>query len=229
MLFFFLISVNSSYAIENIDLSKEPTVLFEADEITDLDAIIDRAKEEQNNSTFIKESGIITLSNGEQEEIPMLKTTQLLKIEHYSDGIIKKDYATSAIIEPDYITDQYREKYSLGVTAYSTIYYSIITQQGIDYYYLSHVTGGWVASYSSTVTNREVIISGNGHVSGGGSSNKKLTKYPTSNSFNYSCPSDWPPVAASMYSGPGVTTTATVSNGGSTATLTLINNLPSTI
>ena len=43
MLFFFLTSINSSYAIENIDLPKQPTVLFETEEITDLDVIINKA------------------------------------------------------------------------------------------------------------------------------------------------------------------------------------------
>lgn len=137
---------------------------------------------------------------------------------------MKKDYATTAVIE-----DQYKETYSQGVTAYSTVYYSVIENGGIDYYDMSSVSGGWVVPYNATISNRDAVLSNLGFEMGGGICQEKSWKYPTSNSYSYSYPSTWPAVAASSRYYPGASSHATITNGGTTSRIELGNNLPATL
>lgn len=231
---FFIIN---KVALAEDSYSVKYKTIFNANEITDLDKLYNIARSNSfSKNTLINPAKIIetNAANKTKQIVPTYTATQLLKIEKTEDGMVRKSFATTyfADVKSSYLEDQYREQWdgSLSVRAYSTVYYSIISNQGINYYKLSKVTGGWYkADNTVSLSNRQVTISNQGFILGGGISNTILYKYPTSNSFSYLCPSSWPPVAAYTNYFPGCITSVTLTRGGGSWVLQLPNNLPPTL
>lgn len=79
MLFFILAVSSSTYAIENTNAFKNPTVVFETQEISDLGQIIERAEKGVTDLKLPQEFCTITSSNGSQKRIPVLRNNSTIK------------------------------------------------------------------------------------------------------------------------------------------------------
>lgn len=109
--------------------------IFNTSEIRDLDKLYDIAKSSSpSKNTLINPAKIIEINsiNKANQIIPTYAATQLLKIEKTKDGMIRKSFAITyfADVKSSYLEDQYKEQWdgSLSVRAYSTVYYSIISE-----------------------------------------------------------------------------------------------------
>ncbi|XKH49976.1 hypothetical protein LG275_10165 [Chryseomicrobium palamuruense] len=112
-----------------------------------------------------------------------------------------------------------------GVKAFSVVTWSSVTKNGTEHYKMSNVSGKW--EYNGLggyiLSKRSVIFGQVGPSLYGGTNTQRTTKYPTTNSFSYAVPSTWNPVVATDYTTCGVTTNITITRGGLSWTLQLIN------
>lgn len=221
---FLLITICPNVMASQGSSSEKPVVVFENNEITDLNELINNAKQGKTAKEDLSETSIVLINN-EQQEIPVLKTTQLLKITKDANGI-KKDYATNAfVIVPLWADDQYWEDYGSGVTAYSTIYYSVTTSGGLEYYDMNSTSGGWITDSWITLSNRHIVLSNQGGILGGGLCTSTKDYYPANNTYSYSYPSTWPKVTPFDFYFPGMASHVDVTIAGNTEHLALSNHL----
>lgn len=111
---------------------------------------------------------------------------------------------------------------SLGVRAHSRIYYTISKKDNVRYAKLNKITGGWKIDDSSIKLSKRTVRYGS---SGWPSGTQKATKNPSGNSYSYNAPSSWGKTAIEGGRAVGSTSVVTLKRGGSTWTLTLVNNL----
>jgi len=224
ILTFLFITINSNVMASSGSSSEKPVVVFESNEITDLNDLINNAKQGKTDKEDLPETSTVVINNKPQE-ISVLKTTQLLKITKDANGL-KKDYVTNAfVIIPLWADDQYWEAYGSGVTAYSTIHYSVTVSEGLEYYDMDSTSGGWITDSWITLSNRHIILSNNGFILGGGLCTSTKHYYPANNTFSYSYPSTWPQVTPYDDFFPGMASHVDVTIAGNTEHLALLNHL----
>ncbi len=222
---FLFITINSNVMASPGSSSEKPVVVFQSNEITDLNELINNAKQGKTDKENLPETSTVIINN-KQHEISVLKTTQLLKITKDTNGL-KKDYVTNAfVMVPLWADDQYGEAYGSGVTAYSTIYYSVTVSGGLEYYDMNSTSGGWITDSWITLSNRHIILSNQGGILGGGICTSTKHYYPANNTYSYSYPSTWPKVTPfeDIYF-PGMASHVDVTIAGNTEHLALSNHL----
>jgi hypothetical protein len=211
-------------------------VLYEREEIKDIDKLFERAKNNISDINEKKNKFSASLENNntkQKDDLTILSTTQLLKSVKKNDGTIVNSYSTTVFaVTPSADGSGSKNKNgwdsSYGIEAYSTYYYDYYNKSGGtspgEYRDLTSVKGGWKIHDSTiSLSNRKVTLGASGTSYNGYYVQQITDKYPTGNSFSYSAPSSWEPVYMSNGS-VGVTTTVTLKRGSSTWTLTLRNN-----
>lgn len=191
---------------------KEPKIIFEKNEIKDIDILYSMAK---NNISDISASNMLNNDmiaaiyddEGNRANLKSYRTAQILKQQIEKDGSITTEVAETSIIDLNDPVNQNAVTWtpgsgnktnedwdtSLSVKAYSTIYYKYVTPSsgGKIGVLLTSATGGWTISDASvSISNRSVTLGCNGGVSaysGGGTvANQTLQYYPSGNTFSYS-------------------------------------------
>ncbi|WP_313640339.1 hypothetical protein [Paenibacillus sp.] len=217
-----------SYAETAATPDKDKVVLFEATPITDIDVLLERAKngitdrqnESQPTPSVVQISNKALLQEDEfsLEEIEYYSTTQKIR-EIKQDQTTVETFSTTnfAILSAD---DKYQTKpdTSGGVVAYSTVSYDVIYANNLENYKLLSVTGGWnVHDSSISLSNRTVTYGASGNGMGGGAYlTQKRGPYTVSvNAFSYAAPSEWVYITEPQ-STVGVTSQVTLSRGSST-------------
>lgn len=214
------ISISMTFQASASPSQDKPKVIFQKDEITDLNKLFDLAKRgisDIEHSKF-KPKATIKDDKGNIAEIDTYSTTQHLKTLKHSDGT-QNDYfvTTTFAVIPAATGSKPFEKWdsSYGIRAYSTIYWSTVNDpNGLLYYRFDKTTGGWERSDSTLLlSNREVMLGQYGWNLGGGWSNPTKTYYPTSNTYTYS--PGWQPVFGGGDFDFGMNCTVTIKHGSS--------------
>jgi len=230
-------------------------------EITDLNILFENAKKRKsdlNEEQLEKLASKAELkanskkSNSPDPKMETFETAQLLEVREYESGIVEEDYAVTTFVIVDEPTttvsaasseggSQYRYKWdsTLGVKAYSTVYYRIVSDpRGSRHWDITSVSGGWQVEESTYIlSGMKVVVGQNGWSYWGGTvSGQTITKYPSSRTYSYTVPDSWVPVVASgsfspTGSGVGTHSTVTIKRDSpyntSSWTLSLTNNLGS--
>ncbi|MBB6732678.1 hypothetical protein [Cohnella zeiphila] len=236
MVMLFLASSGSVLAATNT--SPKGKVLFKADQITDIDSIIERAKKGINDSNLVDkttETSDIVLNSDDGKhavnaKVTKYRTSQLLERRLTPENSVVETYAvmdvSTTITRGDEAWDP-----SIAVRAYSTIYVERTVVNTREYWRLTSVTGGWANSDNGiAVTNRLVRIGTTGFA-GSIPVAQHQEFNPSSNTFSYAAPTTWKPIDAAktgnMATDPvvGAYTECKLTGYGDSWTLTLSNNL----
>lgn len=217
-------------AQEDVEHPKEK-VIHEAKEIKDLNVLFAKAKRETNVLQKYKvENNSSKENNG--LEVKEYKTSQVLKVKLVGDTQVEEIAETTFTIvnDPQEVSiastgSKYEESWddSIGVKAYSTIYFTKTTSGGIEYGKLTSISGGWSRSDTTiSLSGRKVTFGQSGWPAG----SQTKTVYPTGNTWNYTAPSTWDAVSLDADYTLGATSTVTLTRGTrSSWTLKLSNNL----
>lgn len=204
------------------------------DEIKDQKELIRRAVNKISDIPFdnpvIKER-VVSDDREKSLFVTKYKTAQLLsEKQDLVSGDLISTYAVTTIAAYDASrTETQWDPQTSSVQAYATIYVSYVyDQNGLKYWKLLDVTGGWgVYASGVSVTNKQVIYGVTGIPVGGGLYQNSITQNPTASTFSYTAPTSWPAVLSTGASigkpYVGTSTSATISAFGSTWTLTLTN------
>jgi hypothetical protein len=192
-------------------------VLFEAEEITDINILFKRA---QNGITDIDEDNItnqkVSFLNGTEEFNPVveyLATTQKIKSVR-QDGITIDTFKTtsftlitgaevsgeSKLIRPMGEVSDNDWDSAGGIKAYSTFTYNKRTENKLTVYKLVSVSGGWELHDSRyKLSDRKVVYGASGTSFSGGANLTQVSSdlFPSGNTFSYNAPTSWQEVAQS--------------------------------
>ncbi|MFI8626383.1 hypothetical protein ACIGEH_19300 [Bacillus altitudinis] len=172
-------------------------------------------------------------TNGSSSSVKQYSTTQILS-ETVEKGSIEQEIAVTVFNDValkqqsnesiSTMDDKGRSEWdsTLGVRAHSRIYYTISKKDNVRYAKLNKITGGWKIDDSSIKLSKRTVRYGS---SGWPSGTQKATKNPSGNSYSYNAPSSWKKTAIEGGRAVGSTSVVTLKRGGSTWTLTLVNNL----
>ncbi|WP_110931587.1 hypothetical protein [Paenibacillus bouchesdurhonensis] len=219
------------------------TVIYQAEEITDLDVLFDRAKNGISDVTNDSEQALFVVQSpsDNNDNIKQYTTTQKLLavqngeelVETFSKVsflVITNDYNSSEngnLIRPFGSKEEEEWDSGYGLRAYSKVNYTRTLNNNVYAYKLDSVSGGWDKSDSRYIlSDRKVVygISGNAQGSGIGVSRSSGNLYPSGNTFSYTAPSSWPALETNLKM--GVNTYITIERGtSSTWTLHHQNNL----
>ncbi|WP_337034737.1 hypothetical protein [Paenibacillus illinoisensis] len=228
------------------DSSDEEVVLFEEEQITDIDALIERAKNgitdipvnESNRSIVSLESNksiantqSLTQSTESDEFVvkEQYETTQKIKAVKKGNEITETFSNTSIAIMAQGQKYQTKPDSSEGVVAYSTVTYDTVTKNNLDTYKIIKVSGGW-NRHDPTInmTDRKYRfgVTGNSFEGGTAVSWNSGTIETSLNAFQQNAPTSWGYVVDDSIMAAGVTSTITLSRGTSSKwELKLTNNL----
>lgn len=215
-------------------------LVYENEEISDLNVLYNRAIMNESEDKKFKGKGIRGLEvasntkGNEKIKVKELETIQLLSVKEEGNSTVEEYAKTTFIVEENtnnnliIMSTQSGNKTestwdsSLGVRAYSTIYYSRTVIGGISRAKLTSVSGGWAISDSQiSLSNRKLVMGTSGWPAG----HQSVTHNLSSNSWVYNAPSSWDYVSTEAGNSIGATTTVTLKRGTSTWTLTHNNNL----
>lgn len=227
--FMLTFTLNSlGFAAPNINSSK---IIFQKEVITDTDALFDRAVKgitDKNGGTFTPNAIAENKETGEKIPVKTFSTTQLAKQENLADGSIKNTYVTTSFAVLSFDGSQYKHQWdgAYSVDAYSTIYWNEVYYSGDPNKYISlyKADGGWTINDNSVaVSNKKATIGQTGLVYNGVFRQYSQTYSPSGLTFSYDAPNSWLPVFY-INCVVGCTTSATITRGGSSWSLNLINN-----
>lgn len=187
----------------------------------------------QENSIGLSSVNINSKTNDTSSSVKQYSTTQILSETVKEDSVEQKIAVTVfnnvALKQQSNdnirtMDDKGRSEWdsSLGVRAHSRIYYTISKKDNVRYAKLNKITGGWKIDDSSIKLSKRTVRYGS---SGWPSGTQKATKNPSGNSYSYNAPSSWKKTAIEGGRAVGSTSVVTLKRGGSTWTLTLVNNL----
>lgn len=238
-------SVAFASATEEINANEEYIVAEEFEEITDLDVLYQRAKngvnEDMSVNIDLKLNAVNVSPLGPGLETEDYTTSQLLKVETNDDGEVMETYATTTFtdvydtsnvsINPYGSGSSYQDQLdpTLGLRAYSTVYYNTLTKSGVSHRDLTKVSGGWsILDSKYAITNQKVTYGAKGWSRyEGGTNGQSATKYPNGRTFSYTVPSSWNPVASTGGNGQtfGVTTFVKIHKPNYSWNYTFTNNI----
>ncbi|MFZ7120991.1 MAG: hypothetical protein ACOWWH_08595 [Eubacteriaceae bacterium] len=229
MVMFFMGSI--SYAASDEEDSWK--IIYQKDEVTDLDILFEKAKKEITDKKisltkveFEKDNHSLNefeFSDGKLKPV-IFSTTQKLNTVRSNSGVETSSYVTTdfVILSSGGTVYDYTWDGSYGVKAYTTTYWTG-TNTSPQEILIDRVTGGWtISDYQLSVSNKHVRIGNNGWTADGSiyRSNQIMNRYPSGMTFNYYTPSSWGPTTAnSSYDGVGVNTYCTITRGSETYTL----------
>lgn len=187
----------------------------------------------QENSIGLSAVNINSKTNDTSSSVKQYSTTQILSETVKEDSVEQKIAVTVfnnvALKQQSNdnirtMDDKGRSEWdsSLGVRVHSRIYYTISKKDNVRYAKLNKITGGWKIDDSSIKLSKRTVRYGS---SGWPSGTQKATKNPSGNSYSYNAPSSWKKTAIEGGRAVGSTSVVTLKRGGSTWTLTLVNNL----
>lgn len=238
LIFVMLFLLSIPVSAEEKETVKKEKVIYQAKEITNEKELYVRAlkgiKEVPINNLDLPEQEMINNQTNEHVNLSQHVTSQLLSTKNINDTVVQ-EFAITTFVTPETSTNSepvfstFGSKSedlwdsSLGVKAYSTIYYSRTTKSGVGYAKVTKATGGWTVSDKSiSLSNRVVKIGTSGWPSG----TQSITKNPSSNSWSYTAPTSWKYISTESENSIGATSTVTLKRGTrSTWTLKLNNNL----
>ncbi|PQP83203.1 hypothetical protein C0Q44_00250 [Paenibacillus sp. PCH8] len=229
------------------DSTQEEVLLFEEEQITDIDTLIERAK---NGITDIpvneSKRSIISLKSNksiantqslaqstETDELVLeeqYETTQKIKTVQKGNEITETFSTTTIAVLADGSSYQTQPDSSGGVVAYSTVTYDKRQQNNLDTYKLIKVSGGWNRHDSSiNMNDRWYTFGASGNSFDGGFAVTQASgKNETSlNAFQKNAPSSWKYVVKdnSTFFVFGVTSSITLTRGTSSKwNILLIHN-----
>lgn len=219
--FFNVFSVSGAFASSSPQIHQvNPKVLFQKDEIKDINELFQRAKNNKSDIN-IKFNPKATLKDdrGNIKKLATYHTTQWLKKLEYSNGAEENFFATTAfvVVPESTISSKYNDKLdpqTYGVKAYATIYWTNVTDNGTTYWKFTKASGGWqILDGTITISGMHVMLAEYGPSPYGSVSHTK-DYYPTSNTFSYTTPSTWEPILPLGYVFDfGVNTWATLRHG----------------
>ncbi|MDI6879899.1 MAG: hypothetical protein QMC95_13450 [Desulfitobacteriaceae bacterium] len=153
---------------------------------------------------------LVNKKAGKKRNLKTYTTTQLVKEVKYSDGKSIKTYATTSftVIKPkDLSTSKFSIQsdgsksdslwdQTLGVQAYSTIYWNYTKYAGdsLTYVGLVEVSGGWTIYDSTEGVNNTSVLYGQAGIGHYGYVQVSMTHYPLYLDYDYFSPSSWDPV-----------------------------------
>ncbi|WPP39264.1 hypothetical protein [Bacillus sonorensis] len=221
----------------------ESKTVYSAKEETNLDVLYEKARSGQtdlllNSATEKKFSTKGQLNGADQDvKVENFSTSQLLEIKRDGKKVIQS-YATTSFAEPkiqkktsgEFTTadSQGKSKWdtSIGVKAYSTIYWDIeYDGNNKEYYKFKKMTGGWTREDKSiSLSKRTVHYGANGSARGKPWVTQRKTAYPTKNTFTINPPKSWHAITKSYTGSLGGTSKVTLKRRSSTWTLQLTND-----
>lgn len=227
--------------------TSEGKIIYQAEEITDLDLLLERAK---NGLTDVEENPqqklfVVQNHSDNNEDIKEYTTTQKLLAVQNGDEVVETFSKVSFVvitnenkngvinngnlIKPFSSKEEEEWDGGYGLKAYSKVNYTRTKSGNIYAYKLDSVSGGWEKSDSRYIlSDRKVVygITGNSKDHGAGISKSSGNLYPSGNTFSYTAPSSWPALEANVLL--GVNTYITITRGtNSSWTLHHQNNLSS--
>lgn len=209
LLALFILVPNSTLASVNQGSLIKEKVIFEKEEITDINKIIEMAK---NGETDLKDLSFdiiptvskeglqsidglslneIDLENASEEDFEVFQTTQKLKTTQASNGVTTTDYVTNSVI--------YYDKSSGTVTDGSYTVRGVVNIRWAEKYEsakmwmkFTSTNGSWTLLDSNfNLSNRNVRY-GQVGLEACTTNNCNSTLYPSTNSFTYYGQSSWP-------------------------------------
>lgn len=199
--FVFLLSLASNTSFAQAVESPYEEVLFEAAEITNIDALYERAKNGVTDEAGdIFKENISVLGKSDEDIVRSFSTTQKLLVAQKNGEIIEKFKTVTFtvvskdnennIIQPFGNKDEDDWDGAYGIRAYSTVYYTRGSTGNLYNYTLDSVSGGWDnIDKQYNLSGRHVKYGVTGNKVGGGIVATHSDKYPTGNSFSYSATS----------------------------------------
>lgn len=201
-------------------LESEGEVIFEKKEIKNLEQLRERAEKgitDINTEEIPVLEAPNLLMDGEEVQEEMYETTQKLKSVENEENEVIDSYATTIFLDTTVDEEESNKEedekvgfiepminfiigkkiyaasktestngVSATVKSYSTIYWSTRTYSGTNQYRLNRVKGGWtLLDTDFYLSNRKVFYGQTGFTE------VRTTKYPTSNTFDYTTPSSW--------------------------------------
>lgn len=228
-----------SFAKASDTSQEEGVVLYETEQITDIDLLLERAKngisdlestptqkltlKSESSNSLIERSQV---NQSLEEEVDYYSTTQLLKVVQKGEDITETYSTTSIGILAAGSIYQTTGDSSGGVVAYSTVNYDRTTNGGLFVYKLVSVTGGWNPHDSSiSLSNRTVRYAISGNKYGGGFTSQTSGNIAVSaNAFGFAAPTSWDSVESSSMI-MGVTTDVKLTRGSTQWSLLHQNNI----
>ncbi len=225
-----------------------PYSIISKQEITDKDALFKRAVlgiTDFTEKTIVPKAQATNENTGKVRKLKTYSTTQLLKEARYSDGSLTKTYATTSFtvikskdlttvnkftIQSDGSKSDSKWDQTLGVRAYSTIYWNYTTYPGDSWTYvgLVEVSGGWTIYDNTEGVNNTSVLYGQAGIGHYGYVQVSMTHYPLYLDYDYFAPGSWEPVYNYSSSTIGSTSRAKVfelTNPSSTWDLIFQNNI----
>jgi len=181
-------------------------VLFEAEPITDVEVLLERAKNGISDSngeiaTFTNKpslsvQSIKTTGVEDEDEFKQdfYETTQKLKVVQKGDDIIETYNTTSFAVLSEGRKYETQPDSSGGVVAYSTVTYDRVPNGHLALYKLIKVSGGWnVHDSSISLSNREYTYGASGNSVNGAPVSQSSGPQSTGelNAFQQNAPSAW--------------------------------------
>jgi len=158
-----------AFAVSDVSV-KESKLLYQSQEIKNVDKLFERAKNGVSDIESDKEgngavSQILKNKEGKQRDVRLYKTTQKLKEIKLANGETETQYATTVIASVSRTYDGNRSDsgsdVSVSVKSSSTFYWSNVTINGISCIKHQGASGSWVISDSNiSISNRQVELGG---------------------------------------------------------------------
>ncbi|WP_191567440.1 hypothetical protein [Metabacillus idriensis] len=219
-------------------------------QVTDLNELYERALNgisdlpEQEEKTFDSFTSTDLSEINSDFETQTNSTSQLLKVKNVN-GKLVETYATTVFQVSQDATDRIEQEKqdnmirpfasksddkwdsTYGVKAYATITWNnVYDSNQVKHFDLTRVTGGW--SYDGAggyvLSNRSAIVGQVGPGSFGSTSGQSKQVATSSNTYSYTVPASWKPVASTKYTSCGVSTNIKISRGSSSWTLPFTNH-----
>lgn len=195
---FSMTSVVSATSYPNGSFGEE-VVIYEAQVITDIDVLFDRAVNRVSDTAdnFGKNltMGITSNSSDSVDEVvKYYSTAQKVREVRRGNEVVETFNTTSFGVLSAGNKYQEKDDATYGVRAYSTISYDKVTSGIISSYKLLTVSGGWTVFDSQLkLSDRKVTYGASGNSLNGGPYTTQASGnlFPTSNSFSYNAPTSW--------------------------------------
>ncbi|WP_174616259.1 hypothetical protein [Virgibacillus ihumii] len=184
-----------------------------------------REKQGYNKVSSIEKVGSYVDSEGRKREVVAASTFYL-----------EDNAVNNRLIAASYDASEYESSLddTLGITAYSTVYYNHVSDsRGSQHEDIVSVSGGWnISDNRVSLSDMSVTIGQNGwsSFSGGTISGQKVNHYPNGLTWSYNAPSSWDPVVVNgggQYTSGvvGVTSYTKYHRGSTTWDQSFTNNL----
>lgn len=189
---------------------EKEVILFEAEPITDIDVLLERAKNGITDSTgkvttfskkpSLKIQALNESAASEEFEQETFETTQKIKVTQKGSEITETYNTTEFVVLSEGRKYETQPDSSGGVVAYSTVTYDRVPHGNLYLYKLIKVSGGWNVHDSSIIlSNREYTYGASGNNITGSHVEQASGPHSTGelNAFQQTAPTSWVSVDSS--------------------------------